>query len=737
MERRICKARSARVVAFVAAAILTACLSPREAYEEETSDRFETIRAYMHTWLSEASNATLIISSSRLKEEILDDWLDQSDKYRIVSVRNPDDYKTAGHIPYAINIYWVDIMKDESLERLDSDKTLILYCYYGHGSMISLTMLSLLGYESHSLDFGMMDWNLDALVKEPWDREADYEVEKAVNMQRESYPLPTIESHLPDAGSIIKERARAYLAGAGSPIIRSSSIKGIVDDWDHKKAEYQIVDVRSKVDYEAGHVPRAINIPWTEIADTKNLRKLDPHRTVITFSDNGQTGQLAATVLNLLGYNAVNMLFGMMDWNKAYVDSPRQWDGAAGYRIAVWGTNESVHEKESAAGLIGISLDESGIEGAKTLFERLLVRRDEYEFVEDEFVALGYRKLRGGRVTEAAEVFRMATRTFPESWKAWDSLGETMLYAGDRDEALRCYGKSVELNADNWRSKWVVDRIDWFLYSYGNETRAINRYETGEPTGRHGPYFGETPPGREPKLFAPGIVSCFASLEYTFTSLPTGGEVYFSRNGVRVSRLEEDGWTAPALSPLSEEHPRAFEPHVTPDGRKMYFGNGPEIWVMDRGQNGWGQARAWGPGMYATTDREGNLYVTDISREEDGNIVVARPGKDGYGDPATLGDEVNSLYSDAHPCIAPDGSFLIFDSRRPGAVGGEGDGDFWICFRTENGSWTEAINVGEPINTPGDELCATVSQDGKYLFYTSRRDIYWVSIDILEDLRPE
>jgi hypothetical protein len=405
--------------------------------------------------------------------------------------------------------------------------------------------------------------------------------------------------------------------------------------------------------------------------------------------------------------------------------------------VAARVTDETVHEKESAAGLIDAALSESGIDDAKTLFEELLARRDEYKFVADEFVALGYRKLRGGFVLEAAEVFRMTTRAFPEAWNAWDSLGEAMLYAGDRDEALRCYGKSVELNADNWRGEWVVDRIDWFLYSYGNETRAINRYEAGEPTGRGGPYFGETPPGCEPKLFAPGIVSCFASLEYTFTSLPTGDEIYFGRNGVRVSRLDGDGWTAPALSPISEDHPRAFEPHVTPDGRKMYFGNGPEIWVTDRGEDGWGQARAWSPGMYATTDREGNLYVTDISREEDGNIVVARPGKDGYEDPVILGDEVNSLYSDAHPCIAPDGSFLIFDSRRPGAVGGEGDGDFWICFRTEDGSWTEAINVGEPINTPGDELCATVSPDGKYLFYTSRRDIYWVSVEILEDLRPE
>lgn len=393
--------------------------------------------------------------------------------------------------------------------------------------------------------------------------------------------------------------------------------------------------------------------------------------------------------------------------------------------------------KESAAELIDAALEARGAEETITLFERLLAERERYEFVESEFIKLGYDKLRGGLVAEAAEVFRMATKAFPDAWNAWDSLGEAMLYTGDREEGLRCYSRSVELNSDNWRGEWVLERIDWFLYSYGNETRAINRYEANESTGRRGPYFGETPPGREPKLFAPGIVSCFASLDYTFTSLPGGEEVYFGRDGVRVSRLDADGWTAPVLASFSEEYPRAFEPHVTPDGGKMYFGNGPEIWVMEREQNGWGPASAWGPGMYATTDGEGNLYVTDISRGEDADIVMAKPGKDGRADPVPLGGEVNSKYSDAHPCIAPDGTFLIFDSRRPGAVGGEGDGDFWVCFRRDDGSWTDAVNVGEPINTPGDELCATVSPDGKYLFYTSRRDIYWVSAEILEGLRPE
>jgi len=318
------------VIVLVIALSYGTMLKPVEA---AASDRFEEIRAYIQAWLSKVNIDKSIMSSSYLKEKIVDDWANQKDKYEIVSVRNPNDYDTAGHIPNAINIYWIDILKDESLSRLDPKKELVLYCYYGHASMLSYTILSLFGYNCSSLDFGMMGWNLDALVKQPWDQQADHAVEAKVNRPKESYPLPVIESKQGDARDIVEEMAIKYFSSEGSPVIPSSDVKAIIDDWEHKKAEYQIVDVRSKRDYETGHVPYSIHIPWAKTAERGNLKKLDPNRTVIVYSENGQTGQLATTVLSLLGYHAVDMKFGMMDWNKAYVDKSKQWDGAAGYPV--------------------------------------------------------------------------------------------------------------------------------------------------------------------------------------------------------------------------------------------------------------------------------------------------------------------------------------------------------------------------------------------------------------------
>jgi rhodanese-related sulfurtransferase len=296
-----------------------------------SSDKFELVRTHLDSWLSEAGNDKPVKSSSYVKETIIDDWENQQENFQIISVRAADDYINAGHIPNAINIFWKDIVNEESLNQLSVSKTIIFYCYTGHKAMLSGTIVNLLGYKNYNLKFGMMDWNLDALNKTPWDMEADYGVETTINTSEPEYFLPIIESYHNSAEDIVKENARTALLDA-IPTISSSDVEAIVDDWENINAEYQIVSVRTSTDYELGHIPHSINIPWTEISKTENLRRLDPNKTIIVYCYTGHTGQIASTLLNILGYNAINMKFGMMDWNlDAFQKTP--WDGIADYPV--------------------------------------------------------------------------------------------------------------------------------------------------------------------------------------------------------------------------------------------------------------------------------------------------------------------------------------------------------------------------------------------------------------------
>ena len=113
-------------------------------------------------------------------------------------------------------------------------------------------------------------------------------------------------------------------------------------------------------------------------------------------------------------------------------------------------------------------------------------------------------------------------------------------------------------------------------------------------------------------------------------------------------------------------------------------------------------------------------------------IAIAGNGND--PEPDILGGEINTGNFDQHPFVSPDERFFLFDSPRPG---GFGDADVYVAFRIDDQKKYRVVNLGDKVNSPKGEFCPVLSPDGKYLFYTSAEDIYWVDIKIIETLRPD
>ena len=254
-----------------------------------------------------------------------------------------------------------------------------------------------------------------------------------------------------------------------------------------------------------------------------------------------------------------------------------------------------------------------------------------------------------------------------------------------------------------------------------------------------GPYLGQTPPGTAPQLFAPKFVSKPLKKEYGCSFTPDGQEFYFSREGnTWLTTLLPEGWSKPVKAPWNT--PKVdMEPHVTPDGTHLWFSSnrkldgvkvGPGLWVMERMGDAWGAPVYHGPGMYPTTGANGNLYFTDLNNPEGDRIAFQRFEDGQYGPMEPLGDEVNGSLPNAHPCISPDETFLVFDSPRPG--GAEDSWHLFVTFRMPDGSWSQPQRIEET----GVSNIASLSPDGLYLFFTRDGDIYWVSAEILEKYRP-
>ena len=70
-----------------------------------------------------------------------------------------------------------------------------------------------------------------------------------------------------------------------------------------------------------------------------------------------------------------------------------------------------------------------------------------------------------------------------------------------------------------------------------------------------------------------------------------------------------------------------------------------------------------------------------------------------------------------HPSLSADGKILYFTSRKSGGYGGL---DIWSCtFDIKNNTWGQPTNAGPAVNTEGDEMYPTVSDDNKKLYFSS------------------
>jgi Tol biopolymer transport system component len=102
-----------------------------------------------------------------------------------------------------------------------------------------------------------------------------------------------------------------------------------------------------------------------------------------------------------------------------------------------------------------------------------------------------------------------------------------------------------------------------------------------------------------------------------------------------------------------------------------------------------------------------------------------------------LGDVINSPGEEWDPYISPDESYLLFESDRPG---GYGNTDIYISFKTKEG-WGKPINLGSTINTNAYEVAARVSPDGRYIFFDrpfkKEQDIHWMKATVIERLKKK
>lgn len=261
----------------------------------------------------------------------------------------------------------------------------------------------------------------------------------------------------------------------------------------------------------------------------------------------------------------------------------------------------------------------------------------------------------------------------------------------------------------------------------------------------NGTYLNQIPPSKNPKRFYPEEFITEMQNEPIFIFSSNGTKCYYTTaDGLYYTELIDNNWSNPSDLNIFGEY-MDFEPNISPDGRTIYFNSIdrpiPDGYIRPRvpifiseGLNDlWGLPEYIGfGGMYACSSFNNTLYFTHTEMGVD-CIAMRKFSNNQYQNIEIIPSPVYSnQYNDQHPFIAPDESYLIFDSEDRPKIN---DCSLFVSFKINNETWSEPINLGNYI-TQENAAMARISSDGKYLFYNDVNGYnYWVSTDIIEDLK--
>ena len=77
---------------------------------------------------------------------------------------------------------------------------------------------------------------------------------------------------------------------------------------------YIILDVREQDEYDAGHIPGAILIPYTRIEEEASEKLTDKDQLILVYCRSGRRSKIAAEALVELGYTNIKEFGGIIDW---------------------------------------------------------------------------------------------------------------------------------------------------------------------------------------------------------------------------------------------------------------------------------------------------------------------------------------------------------------------------------------------------------------------------------------
>jgi len=303
------------LVLFIASLSFSSC--KKDPIETDDGKAYETLTTYMKandlTFGKIRTNADGVkfAMGAPANGDVSGKW--------VMDIRSATDYAT-GHIENAHNIEFKDILTAAAT----ADKPILVVCYTGQSACYATALLRLYGHKNaQALKWGMSGWHADF---DKWTPNCN-DLATATNWTSDiteagNFMTPGISTTATDGEVIVKERVEAVVAAgfkgvSGTDVLANPS-NYYINNW--FPAEHYT---------GFGHVKGAVRVNPLTI-DVCN--RLDASAKVVTYCYTGQSSAVISAILNVMGYDAYSLTFGM---NGMYTSNPF-WTAGAGV-INHWG----------------------------------------------------------------------------------------------------------------------------------------------------------------------------------------------------------------------------------------------------------------------------------------------------------------------------------------------------------------------------------------------------------------
>lgn len=124
------------------------------------------------------------------------------------------------------------------------------------------------------------------------------------------------------------------------------------------------------------------------------------------------------------------------------------------------------------------------------------------------------------------------------------------------------------------------------------------------------------------------------------------------------------------------------------------------------------------------------LYLYEALKA--GEIFSTQLTDKGWSEMKSLNSNINTAYHETHASLSPDGKTLYFTSNRPGGFGGL---DIYKSDLNDSNDWGPAVNLGSVVNTPYNEETPIMNSDDEILYFSSQGHLSMGGYDIFYSLK--